>query len=110
MLEEVRAAAIYDVARYIKRYMRYGMVEDTPENREAADADLQLLIDEYADVPKGGATYGVMADALLNAYAEEELAIGQPAPEILGVTADGEEIRLSQFLGRVVVIDFWGDW
>jgi peroxiredoxin len=33
-----------------------------------------------------------------------------PAPEIIGVTADGEEIRLSDFRGRVVVLDFWGDW
>ena len=67
-------------------------------------------MDEYADVPKGEVTYGVMADALLNAYTDEELAIGQMAPEIVGVDADGRELRLSQFLGRVVVIDFWGDW
>ncbi len=107
---EVRAAAIYDLARYIKRFMRYGMVEDSPENREKADSDLRLLMEEYADVPKGGVTYGVMADAVLNAYTDEDLAIGQPAPEIVGVTADGDEIRLSQFLGKVVVIDFWGDW
>ncbi len=41
---------------------------------------------------------------------EEELAIGKPAPEIIGANVDGEEMRLSDFLGKVVVIDFWGDW
>ncbi|NNM03851.1 MAG: hypothetical protein HKO65_02010 [Gemmatimonadetes bacterium] len=107
---EVRAAVIYDLARYKKRYMRYGMVEDAPETREQVEADLNLLMEEYADLPTGGSTYGVMADALLNAYTDEELAIGQRAPEIIGVTADGKDIRLGQFLGRVVVIDFWGDW
>ena len=39
-----------------------------------------------------------------------DLAIGRPAPEIIGANVDGEEMRLSDFLGKVVVIDFWGDW
>jgi hypothetical protein len=106
----VRAAVIYGQAWYKKAFMRYGQVEDTPETREEIEADLELLVEEYADVPRGTSTYGVMADALLNAYTDEELGIGQPAPEIVGVTADGEEIRLSDFLGKVTVIDFWGDW
>jgi len=51
-----------------------------------------------------------LAYAHLTAHSEEELAIGQPAPDIIGTTVDGEEIRLSDFLGKVTVIDFWGDW
>jgi hypothetical protein len=78
--------------------------------REAFNADLQLLIDEYGDVPMGGSTYGALAYAHLTAHTEEELAIGQPAPEIVGTNVDGVEMRLSDFLGKVVVIDFWGDW
>ena len=40
----------------------------------------------------------------------EGRAIGMRAPEITGTDADGKEIKLSQFRGNVVVIDFWGFW
>lgn len=38
------------------------------------------------------------------------LRIGATAPEILGTNIDGDEMRLSDFRGKVVVLDFWGDW
>ena len=44
------------------------------EARAAVEADLQLLVDEYGDVPKGGSTYGEIAHAHLTAYTDEELA------------------------------------
>jgi hypothetical protein len=78
--------------------------------REEINKDLQLLIDEYGDIPMGGSTYRAVAYAHLTAHSEEELAIGRPAPEIIGTDVDGNEMRLSQFLGKVVVLDFWGDW
>jgi len=40
----------------------------------------------------------------------DELAIGQKAPEILGADVDGNEMKLSDYLGKVIVLDFWGDW
>lgn len=43
-------------------------------------------------------------------YEIENLQLGMKAPEIVGTDVDGKEIRLSQFLGRVVVINFWGFW
>lgn len=46
----------------------------------------------------------------LTGCSQDDLAIGKPAPEIIGANVDGEEMRLSDFLGKVVVIDFWGDW
>ena len=107
---DVRAAVIYNLAFRNKIDLTYGRVEATPENEAAVEAEFRLLLDEYGDVPLNNTTYGVMADAFLNAHSEEELAIGRKAPEIIGRTVDGEEIRLSDFLGKVTVIDFWGDW
>lgn len=40
----------------------------------------------------------------------DNLQIGMKAPEISGEDADGKTIRLSDFKGKVVVIDFWGFW
>jgi hypothetical protein len=42
--------------------------------------------------------------------ASEGLAVGQLAPEIAGVDAHGNPLRLSDYRGRVVVLDFWGNW
>ena len=39
-----------------------------------------------------------------------DLAIGKVAPEISGVDVDGSKFKLSDYRGKVVVLDFWGDW
>ena len=36
--------------------------------------------------------------------------IGQPAPEIEGVDLEGVEFKLSDYRGKVVMLDFYGDW
>jgi cytochrome oxidase Cu insertion factor (SCO1/SenC/PrrC family) len=38
------------------------------------------------------------------------LAIGKVAPEIEGKDVDGKKFKLSEYRGKVVVLDFWGDW
>ena len=38
------------------------------------------------------------------------LAIGKVAPDIEGEDVDGKKFKLSDYRGKVVVIDFWGDW
>ncbi len=36
--------------------------------------------------------------------------VGDVVPEIVGVDIDGVEFQLSDYRGKVVVLDFWGDW
>jgi cytochrome oxidase Cu insertion factor (SCO1/SenC/PrrC family) len=36
--------------------------------------------------------------------------VGEPAPEIKGEDVDGKEFALSDYKGKVVVLDFWGFW
>ena len=38
------------------------------------------------------------------------LAIGKVAPDIAGEDVEGVRFKLSDYRGKVVVIDFWGDW
>ena len=40
----------------------------------------------------------------------EDLAIGKIAPEIEGTDVNGMPFKLSDYRGRVVLLDFWGDW
>lgn len=43
-------------------------------------------------------------------FAEERLKEGMVAPEIEGVDLFGEPFKLSDYRGKVVMLDFWGDW
>jgi uncharacterized GH25 family protein len=38
------------------------------------------------------------------------LSSGKPAPEIQGEDVEGAKFKLSEYRGKVVLIDFWGDW
>ncbi len=55
--------------------------------------------------------------ATLGAYLYVRLVVlgpplepGKPAPEITGEDLDGVPMKLSDFRGKVVVLDFWGNW
>jgi hypothetical protein len=37
-------------------------------------------------------------------------AVGMKAPEIEGEDIDGKKFKLSDYRGKVVLLDFWGNW
>ncbi|HRN62977.1 MAG TPA: TlpA disulfide reductase family protein [Luteimonas sp.] len=56
---------------------------------------------------------GVVVVALWMAGGVAQAAppIGEPAPEdLLGVTPDGEEVRISEHRGKAMVVSFWASW
>jgi cytochrome c biogenesis protein CcmG/thiol:disulfide interchange protein DsbE len=54
---------------------------------------------------------GLLGFGLTRSPAELPSAlIGKPAPEISGVTLEGDSLRLSELKGRVVVVNFWASW
>jgi hypothetical protein len=63
---------------------------------------------EFADVKTPRGTVGEEAELAM--VEVKTLAIGKPAPEIVGKDLDGKEMKLSGYRGKVVVLDFWGDW
>jgi hypothetical protein len=73
------------------------------EQQAAHDADRARIL-EIA--PDSIAAYRVDGER----FQAERLQIGMTAPNILGTDLFGEAISLEQFRGKVVVIDFWGDW
>jgi cytochrome oxidase Cu insertion factor (SCO1/SenC/PrrC family) len=38
------------------------------------------------------------------------LSVGRTAPEITGQDVDGKTFKLSDYRGKVVLLDFWGHW
>ena len=72
---------------------------------------LQLVIDKFADVEHKGVKLGQLAKQELAAIKNlSRLAIGQVAPEIEGKDSDGKPFKLSDYRGKVVVLDFWAGW
>jgi len=55
----------------------------------------------------GASLRGLVADLLDEA---QRLEPGLPAPEIEGKDLDGVPFKLSDYRGKVVLLDFWGDW
>jgi hypothetical protein len=49
----------------------------------------------------------VFDDAL---FKLKTLSLGKTAPEIEGEDLDGKKFKLSDYRGKVVVLDFWGNW
>ena len=41
---------------------------------------------------------------------EQPIQIGQPAPDFELQTFNGQNIRLSDLKGKVVVLNFWASW
>ncbi|MFQ5807036.1 MAG: peroxiredoxin family protein [Phycisphaerae bacterium] len=90
----------------------YSCYEGSPGWRpgEKVDADKERALELFRRAVKdyGGAKAAEYAAGYI--YEIEHLQIGMKAPEIVGTDADGKEIKLSQFRGQVVVLDFWGFW
>ena len=74
---------------------------------EAVEWLAKTIIDEYPSAKIGDARAIKMAKSIMVA---KRLAIGKIVPEIEGKDLDGVTFRLSDYRGKVVVLDFWGDW
>jgi thiol-disulfide isomerase/thioredoxin len=83
----------------------------TNADQAAQEAEILLkrVIDKYADVsvvpqpPLGKRAQSALAEL-------QRLAIGHVAPEIEGRDGDDKPFKLSDYRGKVVVLDFWGHW
>ena len=78
------------------------------ELHKIAEKQLEEVIQKHGSVPTGKTTLGEVAKARLHAL--RHLSVGLPALEIEGRDLDGQPFKLSDYRGKVVVLDFWADW
>ena len=43
-------------------------------------------------------------------HSKSDLEVGKLAPDIEGEDVDGQKFKLSDYRGKVVLLDFWGHW
>lgn len=93
---------------YGKGFSKELLALDRAEVTNETEAILERVINEFADVPASGDTLGAAAETEL--FAIRHLSIGGTAPDIEGEDVDGKPLKLSDYRGKVVVLDFWGHW
>jgi hypothetical protein len=82
---------------------------DPDQITREAEQLLEQVAKEYGDVKQFGTT--TLADAARGELFEmRNLVIGKVAPDIEGEDLDGQKFKLSDYRGKVVVLDFWGNW
>ncbi len=91
---------------YGKEYLARLMSADTVAVRKEVAALLKLAGDKYhAELDPDGGTVGEKAKSAI--YELRQLAVGMQALEIVGRDQDGVDLRLSDYRGKVVLLDFW---
>lgn len=96
---DVKAAALYGPVM-----QTFGLSSKaTDEEKKAGRAVLERLAKEYPDTRWGRRAAGTLNEM-------DHLQVGQVAPDFEGKGPDGKTIRLSDFRGKAVLIDFWGFW
>lgn len=121
----LRVAAFKNDPELAKRYeRRFGkeaieplLKEDLETLRHEAESYYDRVAKEFTDVRDlTGAPLGKLAQQKredlhrqMEAYAHPIL-VGKPAPEIEGNDIEGKTFKLSDYRGKVVLLDYWGHW
>src|SRR5262249_47325115 len=108
--KNVQGVACFSLAQYLKRYSeRPGQKPEQAENmRKEAEELFERAAAKYGDVPLANKNLAELTKVEL--FEVRNLAIGKAAPEIEGEDIDGKKFKLSEYKGKVVVLDFWGHW
>lgn len=81
---------------------------DDPRRQQGLE-ELAGIEREFGElVASNGRTHGENARGLR--FELEHLALGRPCPDFSAVDAEGVAFKLSDYKGKVVLIDFWGFW
>jgi len=86
----------------------------TTDKEKAADLEAEAMKyfdrvkKEFADVKHYRGTLGAAVDS--EVYELTYLRVGKTVPEVEGEDVDGAKFKLSDYRGKVVMVDFWGHW
>jgi hypothetical protein len=111
----VRGQALYALGDYYGPRTWASPPREAEESQKLADAAkcYREVVDRYAEykTPDGRARLGDNAARELVRIANLPLLkVGKVAPEITGADLDGKPFKLSDYRGKVILLDFWGHW
>ncbi|HEY3392565.1 MAG TPA: TlpA disulfide reductase family protein [Lacipirellulaceae bacterium] len=103
----------YLESRYSPDWTETMNVANRPKFKEESMRVLRVVLDKYADVPNSLSMpyfrdIGKLGDkASKSLHALEHLSLGAEAPDIVGTDLDGNQLKLRDYRGRVVLLSFW---
>ena len=95
---------------YGKEYLTELLRQDRDESIKEVEAVFDQAVAKYGDLKLPGSdddddTVAAQAEAEL--FGIRNLSIGKKAPDIEGEDQDGRRFKLSDYRGKVVLLDFW---
>jgi hypothetical protein len=91
------------------RFSLGSILKNKDEDSQAeAGRLLQGFIDDFANAPEKQTQVQQARSELADMKGER--GIGKPVPDIAGADLDGKSFKLSDYKGKVVLLDFWGFW
>lgn len=107
---EVQGAACLALGMSLKGRADRLPEADAAKLRKESEEFFERTAAKYGDVKLNprGPTLGDQADGEL--FEIRFLVIGKVAPDVEGEDPDGKKFKLSDYRGKVVLIDFWGNW
>jgi hypothetical protein len=97
-----------NTSRYGAEMVGLALAADAEELLAGAEEYFSMVLVEFADIPASRGTLGRNAESEL--FVLLNLRIGVEAPDIEAEDIDGVTFKLSDYRGKVVVLDFWGNW
>jgi len=93
----------------VKTKAKFGLASILENKDEASQPEAEKLFQSLADAPEK--TRLQLAEKAKNELAEMKVrGLGKPAPDIAGDDLDSKAFKLSDYKGKVVLLDFWGFW
>jgi hypothetical protein len=109
--KRIQAAKDDDQAKLQERYGdRFASLKsmDVAAEQKKLEETLERVVREFPDVAINKSTLGVRAGADL--FESRNLIVGKVAPNIEGEDLDGTNFHLADYRGKIVMLDFWGNW
>lgn len=96
--DEVRAGAMMGLAEFLSA------------KKAATDDEKALAADYYAQLESKFATTQAGKTVVGKKWSRENLVVGKPCPDESSIDETGTKFKISDYKGKVVVLDFWGIW
>ena len=119
--ENVRAAASWSIIGFYQGLSEYQTVAkedptmDVPAfvtefdtSKFDLETTMEKFVADFGQMKFKGKTYAEIVEPEL--FVLKNLSVGKVAPEIEGIDLDDKSFKLSDYRGKVVLLDFWGDW